>query len=302
MKKVILSTLMLTMLTGCWSYLKPLWPDSPGLANTPYMRNHTNPQSNDSVPLNAPGKVRLLWQALDDYSFFNPCTSGPEGNLYCSSYKDPALGQCNFIALDYKTGNVLWTDADSNGGACLLDEYTFVNSPMVDSDGNIYTSDSQWVVSFASDGSKRWESTLPQELTTLGGNGRVNNTFGFNQFTTGELVSATLGDAFVVVMNPADGSLYSEPFNLPAEKLVSATPFTRPTGHLEKFGGVSGADAVWNSSFADQGNENDNDISIDPHTDTVFIVSAAEGPNDLCEEPVDDPSTACGDGKLWALQ
>jgi hypothetical protein len=299
------------ILSGCWVGFPALWPDNPNLADTPYMRNHTNAQSNDYIPLDAPAAsngLKKLWHALPDYSFFNPCTSGPEGNLYCSSYKDPALGKCNFIALDYRTGETLWTDADSNGGTCLLDEYTFVNSPMVDAAGNIYTSDSQRVISFSSDGNVRWQTNLPQTLTALGGNGRINNTFGFNMFSTGELVSVTLGDAFAVAMDPNDGTLLSDPFNIPAEKLVSAEPFLRPAGHLEKFGGIAGADAVWNSSFADLGNENDNDISIDTHTDTLFMVSAAEGPNDLCEldpnDPgsVEDPSTPCGDGKLWALQ
>ena len=55
--------------------------------------------------------------------------------------------------------------------------------------------------------------------------------------------------------------------------------------------GDAGAQAAWDSSFADTANENDNDISVDAHTGTIFMTGAAEAPNDLCEEPrrPDDP-------------
>jgi hypothetical protein len=296
---------ILSLVAGAASaHAEDLWPDFPALGQTPYPANHVNPQHNDSIPLDAPTGLELLWHSAPNYSYFNPCSSGPEGHVYCASYKDPTNpeGECNLIALDYQTGELLWDDGDSNGGVCLLDSFAFPTTPLVDRDGNVYAADSQRIVSYTADGQVRWMQNYPALLTAGSPTGKPNTPFGMNVLPTGELITGTLGDAFILVMDRGTGDLLAEPFDLPASKLAGGGEgLQRPEWALEKFGGPVGAQAVWDSSFADTDNENDNDISVDGHTGTIFVTSAAEAPNDLCEEP-DDPATPCGDGKLWALE
>ena len=284
---------------------EPVYPEFPNLGVTPYVVNHSNPMKNDTVPFEAPTEIKQLWATAGDYAVWNACTGGPEGNIYCPGYQGEmprSQGKCNLLALDYKTGNLLWTDAKANGGECLLDEQSFPNSPFIDNEGNVYTGDSKRVISYTANGDRRWEKPYPAELSTMSGSGLPNPPFNYNMLTTGELITTTLGDAFVLVMDKDTGELLSEPFDIPAQKIPGGIDIPRPQGMWLKFGGPDGADASWNSSFGDLQNENDNDTTVDQHTNLMFAVSAAEAPNDLCETPEDDPGTPCGDGKLWVLR
>lgn len=283
---------------------EPFYPEFPALATTPYVVNHSNPMKNDTVPFEAATDIKQLWATAGDYAVWNACTGGPEGNIYCPGYqgKEPrSQGKCNLLALDYKTGNLLWTDAKANGGECLLDEQSFPISPFIDNEGHVYTADSKRIISYTANGDKRWEKSYPADLSEMTQSGLPNVPFNYNMLTTGELITTTLGDAFVLIIDKDTGELLSEPFDIPAHKIPAGFTYDRPEGMWLKFGGPDGADASWNSSFGDLENENDNDTTVDPFTDIMFAVSAAEAPNDLCEEP-DDPATPCADGKLWAMR
>ncbi len=302
-RSVRLATALLALCIGCASppaSAQDLWPDFPDAAQTPSATNHFNPQHNDAAPIDAPVGVRKLWQAIPEYAHFNACASGPEGNVYCTGFKEGGT-LCNLVALDYKTGMKRWDDGTANGGSCLLDLFSFPTTPFVDRDGNVYAGDSQVIVSFTANGAVRWIRSHPADLTASSPTGRVNTPFGINMLPSGEIITGTLGDAFVLVMDADTGALLAEPFDVPSVKVPTGGAQSRPPWANNKFGcgdpnanlppcGDTAADAAWDSSFADSPNENDNDLSVDGHTGTIFMTGAAEGPN---------PSR---DGKLWALR
>ena len=169
-----------------------LQEEFPHLADSPFPRQHVDPRNSDFVPgLWLPTEYREAWHALEDRAFTQPCANGPEGNIYCASFHDPAQ-KCNFTALDSRTGDILWDDRID--GECLLDEAAAVSVPLVDRDGNVYIPDSTKIVSFTADGRLRWVNDVPGRLEASPPTGRNNAPFGLNLLPTGELVTMTLGD------------------------------------------------------------------------------------------------------------
>lgn len=260
----------------------------PYLAASPFPRQHVDARNSDFVPgVWAPTRYREAWHVLEDRAYTQPCANGPEGNIYCASFHDPGE-KCNFTALDSQTGEILWDDRIE--GQCLLDEAAAVSVPLVDMDGHVYIPDSTKIVSFTADGRLRWINTTPAKLKAKPETGRSNAPFGLNVLPTGELVTMTLGDGFILVIDRDSGELLAEPLDLPAMKVKAGDTPPRPEGLLENLGSPRGADIVWEFSMGESDNETDNDVSVDTHTATIFITSAAPAPN---------PKQ---DGALWAVR
>ena len=94
---------------------------------------------------------------------------------------------------------------------------------------------------------------------------------------------------FILVLDRESGELLAQPLDLPARKVKAGGTPPRPEGLLEKLGSPRGADLVWEFGMGESDNETDNDISVDTHTGTILITSAA---------PVPNPGQ---DGALWGV-
>ncbi len=272
----------------------------PAVAQTPYPANHAGPRNNDYVDWEAPTNIEKSWEALTDSTFTFPCASGPEGHIYCASSWSLADDKCNLHALDSKTGKKLWEDRVD--GKCLLDEFSQLNTPTVDRDGNVYMGDSQHMLSFTADGKLRWKNDINSVLPSR--KGLPNPPFGLTLLPNGQLVTATMGDGWILIFDRDTGDLAAMPFNLPAEKrpswntgigesnatLDAFNISQRPDGLLEQYMSEEGADLFWTFGLGESHYEADNAIAIDPKTGLMFVASGAAYPNE-------DNS-----GSLWALR
>lgn len=290
MSKPLLQSLSLTLLlahTVLATEPTSMQHEFPHLANSPFPRQHVDARNSDFVEgVWAPVRYQQAWHVLKDRAYSQPCANGPEGNVYCVSFRDPET-HCNFTALDRETGELLWDDRIE--GQCLLDEAVAASVPLVDSEGNVYAADSDKIVSFTPTGQLRWINDTPSRLQAQPPTGKNNAPFGLNVLPSGELVTMTAGDGFILVLDRATGELLAEPFDLPAVKQQASDTPPRPAGFLESLGSPRGADFVWAFAMGESDNETDNDISIDTHTGAILITSAAPAPNSK------------QDGALWSV-
>jgi hypothetical protein len=281
-RSVVLILLVLLMVaSNCGA--PRLQTEFPFVAATPYPTQHGDPRRSDYVDLPAPLEVTKAWEAITDSTIIQPCVTGPTGLLYCARAFDLGQDKCNLVALDELTGAVVWEDRVN--GQCLLDHGTHLATPLVDRDGNVYASDTRQVVSFTADGVLRWTNGTPATLPSV--KGSPNPPFGLNLLPTGELVTATLGDAHFLAFDRATGNLLGQ-FDLPSEKIDNSTP--RPPGFLDPLGGPMALDLFWKWSLGAGEFENDNDIAVDTRTGLIFMSGGAPAPN---------PTNA---GALWAVR
>lgn len=258
----------------------------PHLADAPYPAQHVNPRASDYIEAKSPTHVLPAWEALGDSMIAQPCVSGPEGNVYCTRGWDLGSGKCNLVALDGDTGSVLWEDLIN--GVCLLDEFAWITNPLVDIDGHVYAADHRQVVSFTSAGELRWKSLVPSTLPQ----GKPNNPFGLNLLPSGELVTATMGDGFVLVLDRTTGELEASPFNLPSEKQrvpATAGGAEMPEDFMDSLAGPDVGPVLWDVGLGASDYEVDNNVAVDTHTGIVFITGGAPAPN------------PANDGALWAV-
>lgn len=256
----------------------------PLIAASGYPMQHVNPRAAGYIETDGPVRIEKLWETLTDSSLVQPCSSGPEGNIYCALGWDLADDRCNLVALDQETGAQLWEDRI--GGNCLFDHGAHITNPLVDADGNLYMADTQRIAAFDSDGNLLWDQTLFGSLPSA--KGFENPPFGINILPTGELVTATYGDGWVVVLDRATGASLAAPLDIPSEKTQAAEP--RPAGFLDSTMGTLAADLFWTYARGGGEFEVDNNVGIDTHTGLIFVTAAAPAPN-VANNPA-----------LWALR
>jgi hypothetical protein len=259
----------------------------PDLADAPYPAQHVNPRAADYIEAPSPVRVIPAWKALGDSMIAQPCVSGPEGHVYCTRAWNLGSGKCNLIALDSQTGSQLWEDRVN--GQCLLDEFAWITNPLVDHDGNVYGADRQRIVSFTADGLLRWQSLVPATLP----NTKPNNPFGLNLLPAGYLVTATMGDGIVLVVDRGTGELVTEPFDLPSQKervpgTAGGAPM--PQGFMDSLAGPGVGPVLWDVGLGVSDYEVDNNVAVDTHTGLIFITGGAPLPNPQ------------NDGALWAVE
>jgi hypothetical protein len=259
----------------------------PALAPTPYPMQHVNPRAADYVEADAPTAVTPSWHALTDSMIAQPCSSGPNGDVYCTrAWAHPATDKCNLVALDGKTGAVEWEDRVH--GKCLLDEYAWITNPTIDSDGNLYVADSKVVASFTANGKLRWVNRAPARLRST--RGLPNNPFGLNFLPTGELVTATMGDAHILVLDRTTGKLLSKPFQLPSDKQRASTSGQAPPGFMESLASPGVGPVLYDVGLGVSDKQVDNNVAVDPRSGLIFVTGGAPDPN---------PGN---DGALWAIK
>jgi outer membrane protein assembly factor BamB len=283
-------TLVVVVLTGASTRLDGAErrdAQFPALAPTPYPMQHVNPRAADYVEAEAPTSVVPAWRALSDSMIAQPCSSGPNGDVYCTrAWAHPTTDKCNLVALDGKSGAVLWEDRVH--GKCLLDEYAWITNPTIDRDGNLYVADSKLVASFTANGKLRWLNRTPSRLTSV--RGLPNTPFGLNFLPTGELVTATMGDAHILVFDRTTGKLLSKPFHLPSDKQRASTSGQAPPGFMESLASPGVGSVLYDVGLGVSDKQVDNNVAVDPRSGLVFVTGGAPDPN---------PGN---DGALWAVR
>src|SRR5262249_36401892 len=152
-------------------------------------------------------------------------------------------------------------------------------NPLIDERGNVYAADSRQIVSFTSAGRLRWRSQAPSELVSRHAPPVPNPPFGLNLLPTGELVTATLGDAFVLVLDRVTGDLLASPFDLPSEKQAAPGAGQAPPGFMSTLAGPGVGPVLFDVGLGVSAYENDNNVGVDTHTGTIFITGGAPAPN-----------------------
>jgi hypothetical protein len=253
--------------------------DWPFLADTLFPRQHADPRNSDHTPVDGPIVPQHVYSTVTDYALSQPCAEGPGGVMYCVANKDPEEGRCNLSAVDVGTGRLLWEDRVD--GVCLLDDATGVSVPLVDADGNVYAGGANIIASFTPEGQLRWTNDIPSRLPSR--KGLPNNPFGFNLLTTGELVTATMGDAWVLVIDRVSGSVLAQ-LDIPAEKKLPAEPPELPlpveSDIFEPWMSPEGSALVVAFGTGQSEFENDNDVTIHSGSDTIWVNSGAPFPNE----------------------
>lgn len=258
-----------------------------GLASSPYPMQHVDPRASDFVERKAPLQVKPAWRALNDSMIAQPCSSGPNGDLYCTrAWAHPETDKCNLVALDGKTGTVRWEDRVN--GSCLLDEYAWITNPTIDTAGNLYVADSKLIASFSATGRLRWINREPSKLVSS--RGLPNNPFGLSLLPNGDLVTATMGDGYVLVLDRANGKLISTPFALPSDKQRVAGAGQAPPGFVESIASPGVGPVLFDIGLGISNYQVDNNVAVDTHTGLIFVTGGAPAPN---------PNN---DGALWAVR
>ena len=256
------------------------------LSRSPYPAQHVNPRNADFVEDDAPEGVAPVWTVLADSSVPQPCVSSDAGLVYCMRAWDLGDDRCNLQALDVATGALVWEDRLD--GRCQLDAYAWMTNPLVDADGNVYAADSRQIVSFDARGALRWRSDAPAELVSRHDPPLPNPPFGLTLLPGGELVTATLGDAFVLVLDRATGELLAAPLDVPSAKRRSGG--SPPPGFLAGLASPVAAATLYDVSLGLSEYENDNNVGVDTHTGLIFVTGGAPAPN------------PANDGALWAIR
>lgn len=257
------------------------------LAPTPFPMQHVNPRAAGFIEAAAPETVAPVWEALTDSMVAQPCSSGLEGNLYCTLGWNLGSGRCNLVALDGATGARLWDDR-LDDGSCLLDEFAWITNPLVDSDGHLYVADSRQIASFTSTGDLRWVSDAPALIDS----DKPNNPFGLSLLPDGRLVTATMGDGVVLVVDRATGNVDAS-LDLPSAKQrteFAAFGASMPDGFMDTLAGPDVGPVLFDIGTGVSGYEVDNNVAVDPNSGLVFITGGAPAPN---------PDN---DGALWAIR
>lgn len=258
--------------------------DNSYLAASPYPTIHGDSRVSDYIEDKAPVHLEKLWTALPDEVFVQPCSSGTNGSLYCTMARGGESKKCNLVALDLKTGKELWRDVDPVTKECILDEGSTLNNPYIDKEGYLYTADTQKLVSFDSNGKVRWTNDFPSTIKSR--KGYPNVPFGLNTLPDGELVTATVGDGVVMVVDRLSGKTLAA-LDLPSEK--TDTSGAVPDQYLITKADKLARELWWKVGLGDSGYEIDNNTAVDPKTGTILISGGA---------PLGDSKHQ---GALWGL-
>lgn len=248
---------------------------------------HVNPRAAGFIEAAAPETVAPVWEALTDSVVAQPCSSGLEGNLYCTLAWNLGSGRCNLVALDGATGARQWEDR-LDDGSCLLDEFAWITNPLVDTDGHLYVADSRQIASFTSTGDLRWVSDAPALIDS----DKPNNPFGLSLLPDGRLVTATMGDGVVLVVDRATGNVDTS-LDLPsAKQRTESAAFgpPMPDGFMDTLAGPDVGPVLFDVGTGVSDYEVDNNVAVDPNSGLVFITGGAPAPN---------PDN---DGALWAIR
>jgi len=219
--------------------------DAPPYADSEWTTIHATSRNNDYVETTVAKSYTEKWKVLEGAATLMGPSIGPEGNLYITT---PSLkGTSALYAFDSE-GNTLWQSAPWNGPTDL-DSCAGYQTPIVDTEGDVYVSDCNQLWSFSVNGTLRWAVDLP--APPEGAAWQTIDAAPVNSFVTaffskdGSVGGITIwGD--IVLVSRTTGKPVAEAMKMPGSVAVSdddlpADPFQ---------GGV--APGLWQPDFVDQ--------------------------------------------------
>jgi len=126
-------------------------------ADTEWVSLHAGPKNDDFVDVEVGRGWKLAWTALEGAATVVAPVIGPDGTIYQTVGLGP--GNSNLYAFD-QDGNLLWQSEpweDASG----FDSCAFIESPIVDTDGDLYVADCNQLWAFHGDGTVKWVTDLP---------------------------------------------------------------------------------------------------------------------------------------------
>lgn len=218
--------------------------DAPPYADTEWTTIHATSRNNDYVETAIETSYEEKWSVLDGVSTLMGPSIGPEGNLYIST---PALKGTSALYALNSEGKILWQSEPWNDGTGL-DSCAGYNTPIVDTEGDVYLSDCNQLWSFTPSGTLRWVVDLPEPPE--GAAWQTIDAAPLNSFVTsffskdGSVGGITVwGDVVLVSRNT--GRPVAPVVKMPGSVAVSDEDL--PTGI-----GISPPPGVWGPDFIDQ--------------------------------------------------
>ncbi len=170
---------------------------APGYAQTSWASVHGDASNSDYVPLILSTELQAQWLALKGSVSWTAPTVSPDGTLYITTGR--GKGYAHLHALN-RDGDVLW-EASPQQTLDDLDAMAVVSAPIIDTDGDLYVSDSNQLWAFHADGRVKWVSSLSRH--------GINEPFVSAIFAgdKGQFVGGVSADGNVALFARADGKL-----------------------------------------------------------------------------------------------
>ena len=264
-------------------------PDTEPCAAPPYADSewttiHATSRNNDYVETTIAQRYEPKWKVLEGAATVMGPSIGPEGNLYIST---PSLkGTSALYAFDSE-GNTLWESEPWNGPTDL-DSCAGYQTPIVDTEGDVYVGDCNQLWSFSADGTLRWVVDLPEPPE--GAAWQTIDAAPVNSFVTaffskdGSVGGITIwGDIFLA--SRTDGSLVAPVTKMPGSVAVSDDDLPQGLG-------IGPPPGLWEPDFMDQDmispiwyifdgvTPGANTPAVEPNTGRIFATGFSEALDD----------------------
>ena len=217
---------------------------APPYADSEWTSIHATSRNNDYVETTIAQRYEKKWKVLEGVATVMGPSIGPEGNLYISA---PSLKGTSALYAFNSDGDELWKSEPWNGPEDL-DSCAGYQTPIIDTEGDVYVGDCNQLWSFTADGTLRWAVDLPDP--PAGAAWQTIDAAPVNSFVTGffskdgSVGGITIwGD--IVLVSRTDGSSVAPAMKMPGS--VSVSDDELPEGL-----GIEPPPGLWQPDFMDQ--------------------------------------------------
>jgi len=123
--------------------------DAPYADGIPYLGIHADRGNSDVIACETAPSFTQSWHALDGFGLTQPNTFSPDGMTTYATTSNPEPEGCRLHAVDIDTGAVLWCRSFAPSIA--------LGAVEVDSDGNLYFTAADQLISLDAEGRDRWD-------------------------------------------------------------------------------------------------------------------------------------------------
>ena len=249
----------------------------PPYAQTGWSTLHAGPANRKYVDTLTAQSYVHRWSALAGVAMSIAPVIGPQGHVYQTAALGP--GHSNLYAFD-ESGRLLWQAPAWKDNATGVNGCAGFNSPIVDTQGDVYVSDCNKLWAFHSDGTLKRVIDLPAAPAGSPFQG-ASQDVPVNPFITavftpdGSVLGVTLFGQ-VVVVSRRDGHLEAPILQLPG---AVGTPFPAPPASLFAGGFMDPAlvNPLWQASLAGDV-VSANTPAVDQSNGLVMVVATAPDP------------------------